>query len=88
MATQVAKVDDDRQSSEITRKVSGTIHETTEFLQETRAEVKKVTRPTRSDVVSTTGVVLVTVFFFGVFLWLVDLAVNGGVQYIFHKFGL
>jgi len=88
MAMQVAKVDEDNQSFDLTRKVTGSLQETREFLHETRAEMKKVTWPTRDDVVSTTGVVIATVFFFGVFLWLVDLGVNNGVQYIFHKFGL
>jgi preprotein translocase subunit SecE len=88
MATQTAKMEEQKTPSELTRKVTGTVQDTREFLQETRAEMKKVTWPTRNDVVSTTGVVLVTVFFFGVFLWLVDMSVNHGVQYIFHKFGL
>jgi preprotein translocase subunit SecE len=32
--------------------------------------------------------VIATVTFFGVFLWLVDLGVNRGVQYIFKAFGV
>jgi preprotein translocase subunit SecE len=32
--------------------------------------------------------VVATVAFFGVFLWLVDLGVQRGVQYIFKKFGV
>jgi preprotein translocase subunit SecE len=88
MATQAAKMEEQKPPSELTRKVTGTVQGWREFLQETRAEMKKVTWPTRNDVVSTTGVVIATVFFFGVFLWLVDMGVNNGVQYIFHKFGL
>jgi preprotein translocase subunit SecE len=88
MATQAAKADEHGQPSELVHKVTGTIQDTREFLQETKAEMKKVTWPTRTGVVSTTGVVIATVFFFGVFLWLVDIAVNKGVQVIFHKFGL
>jgi preprotein translocase SecE subunit len=38
--------------------------------------------------VSTTWIVVVTVAFFGVFLWLVDLGVNRAVQAIFKKFGV
>ena len=85
---QAAKMEEQKPTSELTRKVTGTVQGWREFLQETRAEMKKVTWPTRNDVVSTTGVVIATVFFFGVFLWLVDMGVNNGVQYIFHKFGL
>jgi preprotein translocase subunit SecE len=51
-------------------------------------ELKQVTWPTREDVVSTTWVVMATVAFFGVFLWLVDLGVNRAVQAIFKKFGV
>jgi len=47
-----------------------------------------VTWPSREDVVSTTWVVIATVAFFGVFLWIVDLGVQRGVSYIFKLFGL
>ena len=88
MAWQAVKADEEKQSSELTHKVTGSVQGLREFLQETRVEMKKVTWPTRQDVISTTGVVIATVFFFGVFLWLVDLGVQHGVQYIFKKFGL
>ncbi|OLB25809.1 MAG: preprotein translocase subunit SecE [Acidobacteria bacterium 13_2_20CM_58_27] len=68
--------------------MSRTLAETKEFLHDTRLELKQITWPTREDVVSTTWVVLVTVAFFGVFLWLVDLGVNRAVQAIFKKFGV
>ena len=38
--------------------------------------------------VNLTGVVIATVFFFGVFLWIVDLAVQRGVAYVFKAFGI
>jgi len=95
MATQAAKVNEEKQSSAITeaasgvgQRVSGSLGNLGEFIRETRVEMKKVTWPSREDVVATTGVVIATVFFFGVFLWLVDLGVQHGVQYIFKKFGL
>jgi preprotein translocase subunit SecE len=88
MAWQAVKVDEEKQSSQLAQKVTGSVQGMNEFLQETRVEMKKVTWPTRDDVVSTTGVVIATVFFFGVFLWLVDLGVQHGVQFIFKKFGL
>jgi preprotein translocase subunit SecE len=56
-------------------------------LHDVRVEMKQVTWPSREDVVATTWVVIATVAFFGVFLWLVDLGVQRGVQYIFKKFG-
>ena len=69
-------------------KVSGTVAGTREFLHDVRVEMKQVTWPSREDVVSTTWVVVATVAFFGVFLWLVDMGVQWGVQYIFKKFGV
>ena len=43
-----------------------------EFLREVKAELKKVTWPNRKEVINTTTVVIVTVFFFGTYLSLVD----------------
>jgi preprotein translocase subunit SecE len=96
MATQAVKVKNgESQGNAITEAASGVGEKVTsslsnaqEFLHETRLEMKQVTWPTREDVVSTTWVVVVTVAFFGVFLWLVDLGVQRAVQAIFKKFGV
>jgi preprotein translocase subunit SecE len=69
-------------------KVSGTVANTREFLHDVRLEMKQVTWPSKDDVVSTTGVVIATVFFFGVFLAAVDWLVQRGVTYIFKIFGV
>lgn len=74
--------------SELTGKVTGSLADMKEFLHDTRVEMKQVTWPTREDVWSTTWVVVATVAFFGVFLWLVDLGVQRVVQAIFKKFGV
>ena len=74
--------------SELTGKVTGSLANMREFLHDTRVEMKQVTWPTREDVLSTTWIVVVTVAFFGVFLWLVDLGVQRIVQAIFKKFGV
>ena len=72
MATAVKVKDEESHGSgkagEIAQKVSGTIADTREFLHEVSLEMKQVTWPSREDVISTTGVVIATVFFFGVFL--------------------
>ena len=47
-----------------------------QFLHEVRVEMRHVTWPTRTDVRATTAVVIITVFFFALFLWLVDLSVS------------
>jgi preprotein translocase subunit SecE len=92
MATQAVKVKNDESQggmgSEITGKVTGSLANMQEFLHDTRVEMKQVTWPTREDVMSTTWIVVVTVAFFGVFLWLVDLGVQRVVQAIFKKFGV
>lgn len=94
MATQAVKVKNGEgnviaeAASGVGEKVTGSLAEAKEFLHETRVELKQVTWPTREDVVSTTWVVLVTVAFFGAFLWLVDLGVQRAVQAIFKKFGV
>ncbi len=74
--------------SELTKKVTGTVADTREFLHDVRVEMKQVTWPSREDVVSTTWVVIATVAFFGVFLAVVDKLVQLGVAYVFKKFGV
>jgi preprotein translocase subunit SecE len=92
MATQAVKVKNEESQggmgSELGGKVTGTISNSREFLHDVRVEMRQVTWPNREDVVATTWVVVATVAFFGVFLWLVDMGVQRGVQYIFKKFGV
>ena len=90
MATQAAKMSKEEQGgtgSELTQRVTGTVENTREFLQETRVEMKKVTWPSRQEVISTTGVVLATVAFFAVYLFFVEQGATRFVTYLFHKFG-
>ena len=96
MATQAVKVKNEGEStgSAITGAASGigervkeTVANSREFLHDVRVEAKQVTWPTREDVVATTGVVIATVFFFGVFLWVVDLGVSKSISYILKIFG-
>ena len=46
------------------------------FLVEVRSEFKKVTWPPRKEVYGTTIVVIVTVFFFGFYLYGLDVAMS------------
>ena len=50
------------------------------FLAEVKAELKKVTWPTRPEVYNTTIVVLVTTFFFGFYLYGLDVAFSWVLQ--------
>jgi preprotein translocase subunit SecE len=92
MATHAVKMKNEEsqggKGAELTHRVTGTIDDTKEFLHDVRIEMRQVTWPSREDVISTTGVVIATVFFFGVFLWIVDLAVQRGVAYVFKAFGV
>lgn len=91
MATQVVKVKNEETQGTggaIGRKISEAIQGVQGYLHDVRVEMKQVTWPSREDVTSTTGVVIGTVFFFGVFLWLVDMGVQHAVEYVFKLFGV
>ena len=47
-----------------------------QFLHDVRVEMRHVTWPTWTDVRATTTMVIITVFFFALFLFLVDLGVS------------
>jgi preprotein translocase subunit SecE len=49
-----------------------------DFLAETRVEMRKVSFPSRDEVVATTVVVLITSFVFAVFLWVTDIVIQRG----------
>jgi preprotein translocase subunit SecE len=49
-----------------------------DFLAETRVEMRKVSFPSRDEVVATTVVVLITSFVFAVFLFISDKAIENG----------
>jgi preprotein translocase subunit SecE len=90
MATRAAKMNEESQGgtgSQLPQKVAGTIENTRAFLQETRVEMKKVTWPSREDVISTTGVVLATVAFFALYLYFVEQGAARAVGYLLKRFG-
>jgi preprotein translocase subunit SecE len=96
MATQAVKVKNDESQSggiiggagNLGGKITGKVAETREFLHDVRVEMKQVTWPSREDVISTTGVVIATVFFFGIFLAAVDWLVTLGINRVFKIFGV
>jgi preprotein translocase subunit SecE len=57
-----------------------------DFLTETRTEMRKVSFPSRDEVVATTIVVLVTSFVFAVFLWGADILIQQGYVGIVRVF--
>ncbi|MBP7866059.1 MAG: preprotein translocase subunit SecE [Acidobacteria bacterium] len=48
--------------------------------------MKKVTWPDKNEVMNTTVVVIVTSFFFGLFLFAVDVAIEYGVTFVRNRF--
>jgi len=57
------------------------------FYNDVRTEMKKVTAPSFKEVRATTGVVIITVFLFGVYFFIVDNVIGKGIDYLFRYFG-
>jgi preprotein translocase subunit SecE len=60
---------------------------TKEFFRDTRAEMAKVSWPTRSEVVGTTVVVIVATIVFALYLWGCDLVFYKAIDFLFTRFG-
>ena len=56
------------------------------FYNDVRTEMRKVTVPNRKEVQGTTTVVIITVFLFGLYFWLVDLAISNSLERMLHYF--
>ena len=56
-----------------------------EFLREVRSEMRKVIWPSRTEVQSTTTVVIVTVFIFAAYFWLVDNIIGRAIEAMLHS---
>jgi preprotein translocase subunit SecE len=57
------------------------------FIGEVRAELKRVTWPSRKEVYATTLVVILTSIFFGVYLWGLDLVLSAAVNWVYRMTG-
>ena len=55
----------------------------TEFVQQVRQEMSRVTWPTRKETLVTTGMVFVMVFIAAAFFFLVDQMLSYGVRFLF-----
>ena len=88
MATRAVKMNEESQSGSNLplNKVTGAVQDTREFLHDVRVEMKQVTWPSREDVTSTTGVVIATVAFFGIFLAIVERLAQWGLDRLLHYF--
>jgi len=61
--------------------------EFTRFLSDVRAELRKVVTPSRKEVESTTTVVIIAVFIFGVFFLVVDTIFQYGLHALLGRLG-
>ncbi|SEV96155.1 protein translocase subunit secE/sec61 gamma [Aliiroseovarius sediminilitoris] len=58
-----------------------------QFIQQVRAEVSKVTWPTRREVLLTTGMVFVLAALTALFFSLIDLGIRSGLAVVLGLFG-
>src|ERR1035437_6609345 len=96
MATKVALVNGEdrpikRQGknpvSKIVDNVVGQWTEFVQFLGDVRSEMRKVVTPSWKEVKSTTTVVIIAVFIFGLFFFVVDSIFSSAMDKLFHKLG-
>src|ERR1700738_1985302 len=73
--------------SNFTGGITGNWEKLTHFLGDVRAEMRKVVTPSRKEVESTTTVVLIAVFIFGLFFFVVDKIFFVGIEQILHSLG-
>jgi preprotein translocase subunit SecE len=78
---------DDRPDKIIVGGVVGKWGEFTGFLSDVRAEMRKVVTPARKEVQSTTTVVIIAVFIFGLFFLVTDSIFSSGMNWLLHKMG-
>jgi preprotein translocase subunit SecE len=73
--------------SNVSGSAMGVWENTTRFLSDVRAEMRKVVTPTRKEVQATTTVVIITVFVFGFFFFVVDMVFNRALHEILTRLG-
>ena len=60
---------------------------TKEFFRDTNAEMKKVSWPTKNEIMGTTVVVIIATIIFALYLWGADLVFYKAIDFIFSRFG-
>ena len=82
MANSVASADDNSfggRMKSLPERIKG-------FYNDVRTEMRKVTAPSRKEVQSTTTVVLVAIFLFGLYFFIIDNVIGRGVDLLFRTF--
>jgi preprotein translocase subunit SecE len=67
--------------------VVGQWKEFVQFLGDVRSEMRKVVTPSWKEVKSTTAVVIIAVFIFGLFFFVVDFIFGHTMDALYHKLG-
>lgn len=65
-------------------KTADSKNKSVKFFRNVRSEMKKVIWPTRSELVSYTGVVLFTCVLFSLGIWVLDSIFNGALQAVLN----
>jgi preprotein translocase subunit SecE len=56
-----------------------------DYIDELKAEMRRVTWPSRAQVQATTAVVIISVFLFAAYFALVDALLGNSINVVFHK---
>jgi|KBSMisStaDraftv2_1062788.scaffolds.fasta_scaffold46954_1 preprotein translocase subunit SecE len=67
-------------------KIKGWYQSSKQFYQDVRTEMKKVSWPSRDEVFGTTVIVVASVFFFGIYLGLIDAVLAQGFKKVLDYF--
>ena len=67
-------------------KIKDSAQSAKQFYSDVRSEMKKVTWPARQEVFGTTIVVVIAVFFFGLYLGLIDYLLSMGLNFVLTYF--
>ncbi len=80
MATSIDEIQGELPITDSPQGPQGPIQRIKNFYHDVRVEMKKVSWPTRQEVINTTLVVIIAVFFFGFFLFGTDIVLSYVIQ--------
>jgi len=75
----------EKDSREKTMEIAAWPEQTKNYIEEVRAEMKRVTWPSWKQVRATTGVVIAAVFLFAAYFFVVDLVVTRAINLVLHR---
>jgi preprotein translocase subunit SecE len=72
--------DQENDQPAVASRADGPIGRARSFIHEVIVEMKKVSWPTQQEVINTTVVVIIAVIFFGLYMFLADIALTYGIR--------